>query len=178
MPTSAPASCRARYFSGSSFLLLLVLLVTGCHSTRVAYQFQPPAGAPATGALTTVLPDSRACIAAAAPVPAERQPGKRTVPARVWPTGRQLRQQLRRSVVAARPQLSLRPRPAAQQVRRVAGPRHTTEVGLGTTVLGVLGLVVLPVALLGLLIWGGPVWAILAVLAVLAVLVAYLDPFQ
>ncbi|UOQ75374.1 hypothetical protein MUN84_11605 [Hymenobacter sp. 5516J-16] len=64
-----------------------------------------------------------------------------------------------------------------QKVRRVAAPAHGTEVGLGTTVLGVLGLVVLPLALLGLLIWGGPVWAILAGLAALAVLVAYLDPF-
>ena len=92
MPTSAPASRRARRFSGSSFLLLLVLLATGCHSTRVAYQFQPPAGGPASGALTTVLPDSGARIAAAAPVPAERQPGKRTVTARVQPSGHQLRQ--------------------------------------------------------------------------------------
>ncbi|GAB2796854.1 hypothetical protein GCM10027175_39690 [Hymenobacter latericoloratus] len=68
-------------------------------------------------------------------------------------------------------------RPAAQAARKAAGPGHRAEVGLGTTVLGVLGLVVLPVALLGLLIWGGPVWAILGGLAALAVLVAYLDPF-
>ncbi|RSK48033.1 hypothetical protein [Hymenobacter rigui] len=68
-------------------------------------------------------------------------------------------------------------KPEAQQMRRVAGPQRPAEVGLGTTVLGVLGLVVLPISLLGLLIWGGPVWAVLAGLAALAVLIAYLDPF-
>ncbi len=58
------------------------------------------------------------------------------------------------------------------------GAQATAEAGLGTTVLGVLGLVVGPIALLGLLIWGGPVWGILAGLAALAVLVAYIDPFR
>ena len=57
-------------------------------------------------------------------------------------------------------------------------PHATAEVGLGTTVLGVLGLVVLPIALIGLLLSGGGlVWGIVAGLAALAVLVAYLDPF-
>jgi hypothetical protein len=51
-------------------------------------------------------------------------------------------------------------------------------VGLGTTVFGILGLIVLPIALLGLLLSGGGlVWGILAGLAALAVLVAYIDPF-
>ena len=51
------------------------------------------------------------------------------------------------------------------------------EVGLGTTVLGVLGLVTLPIALIGLaLSGGGVVWAVIAAAAALAVLVAYLDP--
>jgi hypothetical protein len=51
-------------------------------------------------------------------------------------------------------------------------------VGLGTTVLGVLGLVLLPIVLIGLLLSGGGlVWAILAGAAALAVLVAYIDPF-
>ena len=56
-------------------------------------------------------------------------------------------------------------------------PHATAEVGLGTTVLGVLGLVVLPIALIGLLLGGGLVWGVLAGLAALAVLVAYIDPF-
>ena len=60
----------------------------------------------------------------------------------------------------------------------LARPRATAESGLGTTVLGVLGLVLLPIALLGLLLSGGGlVWGIIAGLAALAVLVAYLDPF-
>jgi hypothetical protein len=80
--------------------------------------------------------------------------------------------------VRARPARQLRAgHSAGQAARATASPRKTTEVGLGTTVLGVLGLVVLPISLLGLLIWGGPVWAVLAGLAALAVLVAYLDPF-
>ena len=57
-------------------------------------------------------------------------------------------------------------------------PHATAEAGLGTTVLGVLGLVVLPIALIGLAISGGGlVWGIVAGAAALAVLVAYLDPF-
>lgn len=69
-------------------------------------------------------------------------------------------------------------KPAGQQeTAKAASPQRPAEVGLGTTVLGVLGLVVLPISLVGLLIWGGPVWAVLAGLSALAVLIAYLDPF-
>ena len=67
---------------------------------------------------------------------------------------------------------------APHQRPLLARPRATAEAGLGTTVLGVLGLVVLPIALLGLLLSGGGlVWGIVAAAAALAVLVAYLDPF-
>jgi hypothetical protein len=49
---------------------------------------------------------------------------------------------------------------------------------LGTTVLGILGLILLPVALVGLaLSGGGLVWGIIAGAAAVAVLVAWLDPF-
>ena len=70
-------------------------------------------------------------------------------------------------------------RPAASHWRALLHrPHATAEVGLGTTVLGVLGLIVLPIALIGLLLSGGGlVWGIVAGLAALAVLVAYLDPF-
>ncbi|GAB3853227.1 hypothetical protein GCM10028822_21780 [Hymenobacter terrigena] len=70
-------------------------------------------------------------------------------------------------------------RPAAPHRRPIlARPHATAEAGLGTTVLGVLGLVVLPIALLGLLLSGGGlVWGIVAGAAALAVLVAYIDPF-
>ena len=70
-------------------------------------------------------------------------------------------------------------RSAALHRRPLLARAHATaEAGLGTTVLGVLGLVVLPIALLGLLLSGGGlVWGIVAGAAALAVLVAYLDPF-
>ena len=72
------------------------------------------------------------------------------------------------------------PAPQLAPVHRralLARPRASAEAGLGTTVLGVLGLVVLPIALLGLaLSGGGLVWAIVAGAAAVAVLVAYLDP--
>ena len=52
------------------------------------------------------------------------------------------------------------------------------EAGLGTTVFGILGLITLPIALLGLLLSGGGlVWGIVAGAAALAILVAWLDPF-
>ena len=70
-------------------------------------------------------------------------------------------------------------RVAAMRPRVLLGrPHATAEAGLGTTVLGVLGLVVLPIALIGLAISGGGlVWGIVAGAAALAVLVAYIDPF-
>ncbi|GAB2707954.1 hypothetical protein GCM10011495_13550 [Hymenobacter frigidus] len=71
----------------------------------------------------------------------------------------------------------VRPMPTRRRAL-LARPHATAEVGLGTTVLGVLGLVVLPIALIGLLLSGGGlVWGIVAGAAALAVLVAYLDPF-
>lgn len=88
------------------------------------------------------------------------------------------------AAVATTPKAIRKPLPQqlAQTVQRLAPrpaavPSNTTEVGLGTTVLGVLGLIVAPIALIGLLIWGGLAWSILLGLAALAVLIAYLDPF-
>jgi hypothetical protein len=68
--------------------------------------------------------------------------------------------------------------PASRARHFLTRPHATAERGLGTTVLGVLGLIALPVALIGLLLSGGGlVWAIIAGAAAVAVLVAYLDPF-
>ena len=80
------------------------------------------------------------------------------------------------NATAAQPFIS---HPAARHRRALLRrPHATAEAGLGTTVLGVLGLVVLPIALIGLLLSGGGlVWGIVAGAAALAVLVAYLDPF-
>lgn len=73
-------------------------------------------------------------------------------------------------VAALRPRLLRR-----SLLHRAQAP---AEAGLGTTVLGILGLITLPIALLGLLLSGGGlVWGILAGAAALAILVAWLDPF-
>lgn len=158
-------------------LITSALSLASCQSTRPAYLFQPSA----TGAAATVVP-------VRAPVPPVPQ-APATIPARREVTAAHLGQSESlapaRQSVRARLAVLRQPvvvwqrtvRPAAQAARKVARPRHSKEVGLGTTVLGVLGLIVLPIALLGLLIWGGPVWVILAGLAAVAVLVAYLDPF-
>ncbi|WP_426489765.1 hypothetical protein [Hymenobacter sp. 102] len=180
MPASTVPARRARFFFGVP-LLLLVLLAAGCRSSQSAYQFRPAPAAqqPMTAEARPVITPPGASpriIATAEPV-AERQPA---IQQRTKPKPRQLRQQLRQAVaqVGAAQVPRLRAgKSAGQAARRAAGPRHTAEVGLGTTVLGVLGLVVLPLSLIGLLIWGGPVWAVLAGLAALAVLIAYLDPF-
>ena len=87
-------------------------------------------------------------------------PLRAALPARVAPTAAQYR-----------PALSL------QAATRQAAPQAPAELGLGTTVLGVLGLVALPVGLIGLLLSGGLAWGIVAGLGALAVLVAWWDPF-
>jgi hypothetical protein len=59
----------------------------------------------------------------------------------------------------------------------LARHRPAAESGLGLTVLGLLGMVTLVVALVGLLVSGGGlVWAAIAGVAALVVLLAYLDP--
>ncbi|TGD77921.1 hypothetical protein [Hymenobacter wooponensis] len=170
---------RVRLSFYLSLALMLLTLASGCRSGQSAFQFRP---APTVAARPVPAPvvDAVPVVVAEVPAPAKPVAAPQAVePAPLRP--RHLRQQLRRAVAqAVAPRQLLKPllaKPAAQGVRRAAGPRHTAEVGLGTTVLGVLGLVVLPISLIGLLIWGGPVWAILAGLAALAVLVAYLDPF-
>lgn len=158
----------------------LLVAATSCRSSQSAYRFRPGptvASAPRPTAPAQPLP-----AAASAPTAVEVTlpiPLVRPVAAR---------QPVRPAAVAAprrlAPRLSSPVRKAyaavAQTARRGAadGAQATTEVGLGTTVLGVLGLIVGPISLIGLLIWGGPVWAILLGLSALAVLVAYLDPFR
>jgi hypothetical protein len=68
---------------------------------------------------------------------------------------------------------------AAQAVRRhLVGPRTTTEVGLGTTFFGILGLLAVLVGLIGLALGGGLVFGLIAAAGALAVLVAWIDPFH
>ncbi|RYU78625.1 hypothetical protein [Hymenobacter persicinus] len=181
---SATSARRVR-LSASLFLTGLSLLFSSCGASRTAFRFQlaPPL---TIASATTAEP----AFVAEAPKAARQAP--RATPAQVTRSARRpLPQPVQARLLArivrepsARPAIQSRAAQPAVAARKatfgqlVRAPRHGAEVGLGTTVLGVLGLVVLPIALLGLLIWGGPVWAVLAGLAGLAVLVAYLDPFK
>ncbi|QNH62310.1 hypothetical protein [Hymenobacter sediminicola] len=157
--------------------LLILSVVASCSGSRSAYQFQPaataavqrPAFTPDSAATSTIAaaPVSAAEISALSLQP-HRQEGKRKP--------QQAVAQLVNHARAQQKQLLAKPT-KQQEATKASSPQRPAEVGLGTTVLGVLGLVVLPISLLGLLIWGGPVWAVLAGLAALAVLIAYLDPF-
>ncbi|MBD2713455.1 hypothetical protein KBK19_00235 [Microvirga sp. STR05] len=159
--------------------LLILSVVASCSGSRLAYQFQPAATVAAKRPVFAT--DSAAApVAAAAPAPVSaaristpslhlhRQEGKRKP--------QQAVAQLVQQTKAPHKQLLAKPT-RQREATKASSSQRPSEVGLGTTVLGVLGLLVLPIALLGLLIWGGPVWAVLAGLAALAVLIAYLDPF-
>ncbi|RFP64891.1 hypothetical protein D0N36_11995 [Hymenobacter lapidiphilus] len=161
----------------------LLAAAGGCRSAQSAYQFRPgPAVAHVpqpTPAAQPRLAETPAPAAIGANAAAVRPPAARPM--------RRLAQE-RPLAVPARLARHLSPvgrsaytavlRPVRRNAGATDGAQAVTEVGLGTTVLGVLGLVVGPISLIGLLIWGGPVWAVLLGLSALAVLVAYLDPFR
>lgn len=173
-----PVATRTRL---SSFLLpcLLVLagLASSCQSSRPGFAFQAaPRRAPQAEVVAqeAVVPGAAAATFAAAPavparpVVARRQPKPRRplVPARL--------------VAATKALVTPKVGHSRLQQRRAMLQRRqaTAEAGLGTTVLGVLGLIVLPIAALGLILSGGALgWIIVGGLAALAVLVAWLDPF-
>ena len=174
-----PAATRPRLFS--SYLLPLLVaaagLMSSCQSSRPSFAFQPT---PHRAALVkaplpaATKPDSSSATAALVPV-APASPAVTRARSKARRQGAAIR-------VAAVAKATLVPtfsRPAGVRQRALLHRSHgTAEAGLGTTVLGVLGLVVLPIALIGLAISGGGlVWAIVAGAAALAVLVAYLDPF-
>ncbi|UOG74956.1 hypothetical protein MTX78_22925 [Hymenobacter tibetensis] len=173
--------CRPSFLSlTSGILLLLGVGTSSCQSTKVAYQFRPAAASSTAARVPKPKAQPAPAVFAqpvSTPAPVVATP---STPVRI-PARRLARLQRQvASAVAVAPKavVRLRQESATQKVQRhQARPHSTTEVGLGTTVLGVLGLVVLPISLIGLLIWGGPVWAILAGLSALAILVAYLDPF-
>ena len=171
----------------SNYRLLVVLgifasLTSGCQSSRPSFSFRPgPRQQHEVSTTTAAAPKADAVPVEGAPVAPAASPSD------LPPVARQQRRpsQLGRAALATekvvRPSI-VRPsivRPHAPHQRPLlARPHATAEAGLGTTVLGVLGLVVLPIALLGLLLSGGGlVWGIVAAAAALAVLVAYLDPF-
>ena len=165
----------------SNLLALLVIfagLASGCQSSRPSFSFQPaPNRAQLMTAPTRVATTEDSAAATVTPATFAAQPMAQTqVRARVRPRARPAVASSMKPATIVRTPME---RPAASHRRALLHRPHTTaEVGLGTTVLGVLGLIVLPIALIGLLLSGGGlVWGIVAGLAALAVLVAYLDPF-
>ena len=165
----------------SNLLALLVIfagLASGCQSSRPSFSFQPaPSRAQLMTAPTRAATTEDSAAATVTPAAFAAQPMAQTqVRVRVRP---QVRLAVASSMKPATIVRTPMERPAASHWRALLHrPHATAEVGLGTTVLGVLGLIVLPIALIGLLLSGGGlVWGIVAGLAALAVLVAYLDPF-
>ena len=198
-----PSPTRIRLFN---FRLLAVLVVfaglaSGCQSSRPSFSFQPivlragqpglrvavarpnasdaPAAAPATAsaALAPVAPVAPV-VEAAASQPVIGTSADSQVPASSQPqTGQP-------QLLAATSAQSITPT-AAGQNRALAPHRrllpHRAQAparqGLGLTVLGLLGMVALVVALVGLAISGGGAgWIIAAAIAAGVVLLAYLDP--
>ena len=168
----------------SNYRLLVVLgifasLASGCQSSRPSFSFRPGPGPGQQHEVSTTT----AAAPKADAVPVEGAPvAPAASPSDLPPVARQQRHPSQLGLAALATEKVVRQsivRPHAPHQRPLlARPHATAEAGLGTTVLGVLGLVVLPIALLGLLLSGGGlVWGIVAAAAALAVLVAYLDPF-
>ena len=166
----------------SNYRLLVVLgifasLASGCQSSRPSFSFRPgPRQQHEVSTTTAAAPKADAVPVEGAPVAPAASPSD------LPPVARQQRHPSQLGLAALATEKVVRRtivRPHAPHQRPLlARPHATAEAGLGTTVLGVLGLVVLPIALLGLLLSGGGlVWGIVAAAAALAVLVAYLDPF-
>jgi hypothetical protein len=169
-------------FQWLAALVVFAGLASGCQSSRPRFSFQPTPSRvrPATVAMRPPTATASAeTLVAPAPAVAAAQPDNYRV---VGHTPHHLKPPTHPAVGQAATMPDTRP-----LVKRVATlrprvllnrPHATAEAGLGTTVLGVLGLVVLPIALIGLAISGGGlVWGIVAGAAALAVLVAYIDPF-
>ena len=160
-----------------ALLVGLMGLASGCQSTRPTFSFQSAArqGQPMVSAVS--LADEASAVVAIAPVPAATV-ASNTVKTVIYPRRRPAPRPPAATVPTTITFQSFQLPATAHRRAWLARPQAPAEAGLGTTVLGVLGLITLPIALLGLLLSGGGlVWGIVAGLAALAVLVAYLDPF-
>ncbi|MBU6120393.1 hypothetical protein [Hymenobacter siberiensis] len=175
---------RPRLFHSRLLALLVVIggLASGCQSSRRSFSFQPMPGrvqAVKAAAAAAATPEAAAAPLAVTAAKTAAQPILALPAAREYrralPQPEPLMASTKTADIATLPMV----RPAATHRRPLLARAHApAEAGLGTTVLGVLGLVVLPIALLGLLLSGGGlVWGIVAGAAALAVLVAYIDPF-
>ena len=159
--------------------LCLGCLGTSCQSVRMGYAWQlipsttarPADLAPYTPTTANTAPQPATAMARTAPVMATTPRARRTF---------QASQQHRRHVGTQRQQAIVSRRPhilTRVPARLRVAPQAPAETGLGTTVFGILGLLALPIGLIGLALGGGLVWAIIAGAGALAVLVAWLDPF-
>ncbi|WP_375418870.1 hypothetical protein [uncultured Hymenobacter sp.] len=166
-------------------LLLLLLTGAGCQSARTAFEFQPP----------TSVPPAASVPAGAAPRSAHSQPDGSVLSSPALarlaprPAGRP-QFQLRRRVAAlvAQPVSSLRHNQKHKQLTASLRPRPTrhhanpapaavAENGLGTTFIGILGIVLLAVGLVGLLLAGWGVFGWLAVAGAVGLLISILAPY-
>lgn len=185
----------------SNCYLLAVLaafggLASGCQSSRPSFSFQPirlRATVPVSRAARArpIVAEVGAASVAAVPLasvmptaeavptqPAHEAPAKPPVPAETQPPRTQpqlLAAAMAQTTAATAPAqnraLALFRRPLLHRAHAPA------RQGLGLTVLGLLGMVALVVALIGLAISGGGVgWIITAAIAAGVVLLAYLDP--
>ena len=125
-----------------------------------------PASARTARAVVTAPNATPAALEAA--VEQAKTPTPQAVIADAWPT----------SASAATPATVLKRQLATHRYARLLRRAHApAEAGLGLTVLGLLAMVVLVVALIGLAISGGGLgWIITAGVAALVILLAYLDP--
>ena len=175
-----PVATRPRLFSYHLLPLLVVFagLMSSCQSSRPSFAFQlaPRRAVLAEKVASTVTePDSVGTTVAVVPA----APAAPLVARMQGKARRQVPGAVRMAAVAKVVLTPAIERSKLHQRRAVLQrPHATAEAGLGTTVLGVLGLIMLPIAALGLILSGGALgWIIVGGLAALAVLVAYIDPF-
>jgi hypothetical protein len=163
-----------------SLLMVASGLASSCQSSRPSFSFQPMERQPPTAKKATIAP--KAPVAAVVvEVPTASTPPPRLKTELTRKKAGYKRPGPHWASVAAEGANVIAITQAPKSVHKRAflrRPQAPAEAGLGTTVLGVLGLVILPIALIGLaLSGGGLVWGIVAGAAALAVLVAYIDPF-
>ena len=191
-----PSLTHSRLFN---FRLLAVLvafagLASGCQSSRPSFSFQPirlRAAGPVARAAVTQSGPSEASAAAVAVAP--------TVPLAASIAGQKRAQPVTKASAEAPAPAETQAKPTQAQLLATATAQTTASTqnralaplrrhllhrahaparqGLGLTVLGLLGMVALVVALIGLAISGGGTgWIITAAIAAGVVLLAYLDP--
>lgn len=164
---SRPAICGLLLFVGG--------LLGGCQSSKTAFRFQP------TPSYATAAPDSVAQpLAAVRPVLGTAGSlGSAAQPQRLRRPLAARRLLATHPAKAARPTLATlhQPTPHTQPKSGAAHTRRRpTEAGLGLTVIGLLGIPVAVIGLIGLLFGGGLVFVLMAVGGALALFLAYLVP--